>query len=484
MKGTGSSLGKRRSASTRGCAARTAAARAAKAGVEVPAAESATEEATGKELDEAALEAGTEDVEAELASNQRPEVRDILTRPDDAAGGKPRFVPFDYGFQAAFLRTTPTVPEGAISLAFQNFGREYKALRQSYLFSKLSDPATDGIERGPVGLVLAYAGRAAINVVKNLDRFLTLYDGLPEVKAPQEPKGPLPGEAQELAELREKLQRLTLSNDEVWRREDSRPQVQTQWYVRVAYLVLCGMLDVIFNHRPIPRFWFLETVARMPYFSYISMLHLYETLGWWRSGAEVRKIHFAEEWNEMHHLKIMESLGGDRLWVDRFFAQHAAFAYYWILNFLFLISPKIAYNFSELIEMHAVDTYGTFVDENEALLKSLPPSPAAVAYYYNEDLYMFDEFQTGRLPESRRPKVNNLYDVFAAIRDDEREHVATMAACQCIDLRVQSPHEMAKRAAAAMATPGRGPPAGGGSGGDGFPAPHLSPHARQTNTAD
>jgi hypothetical protein len=40
------------------------------------------------------------------------------------------------------------------------------------------------------------------------------------------------------------------------------------------------MLDVIFNGRPIQRFWFLETVARMPYFSYISMLHLYETLGW------------------------------------------------------------------------------------------------------------------------------------------------------------------------------------------------------------
>jgi hypothetical protein len=31
--------------------------------------------------------------------------------------------------------------------------------------------------------------------------------------------------------------------------------------------------------RPIQRFWFLETVARMPYFSYISCIHLYETLG-------------------------------------------------------------------------------------------------------------------------------------------------------------------------------------------------------------
>ena len=37
-----------------------------------------------------------------------------------------------------------------------------------------------------------------------------------------------------------------------------------------------------------------------------------------------------QEWNEMHHLKIMESLGGDGLWIDRFIAQHAAFFYYWV----------------------------------------------------------------------------------------------------------------------------------------------------------
>lgn len=32
----------------------------------------------------------------------------------------------------------------------------------------------------------------------------------------------------------------------------------------------------------------------------------------------------------MHHLKIMESLGGDLEWGDRFFGQHAAFFYYWV----------------------------------------------------------------------------------------------------------------------------------------------------------
>ena len=56
-------------------------------------------------------------------------------------------------------------------------------------------------------------------------------------------------------------------------------------------------------------------VARMPYFSYMAMLHLYETLGWWRTGAATKRVHFAEEWNEFHHLLIMEALGGNERWV-------------------------------------------------------------------------------------------------------------------------------------------------------------------------
>ena len=54
----------------------------------------------------------------------------------------------------------------------------------------------------------------------------------------------------------------------------------------------------------------------------------------------------------------MESLGGDQLWIDRFLAFHAAIVYYIILVVLFIASPNLAYNFSELIEAHAVDTVG------------------------------------------------------------------------------------------------------------------------------
>jgi hypothetical protein len=54
---------------------------------------------------------------------------------------------------------------------------------------------------------------------------------------------------------------------------------------------------------------------------FISVLHLYESLGWHRAGLELRKVHFAEEINEFMHLSIMEALGGDQLWIDRFIAQ-------------------------------------------------------------------------------------------------------------------------------------------------------------------
>lgn len=41
----------------------------------------------------------------------------------------------------------------------------------------------------------------------------------------------------------------------------------------------------------------------------------------------------------------------------------------------YLVSPFLAYNFSELIESHAVDTYTEFAEANKQLLQSLPPTP-------------------------------------------------------------------------------------------------------------
>merc|ERR1719352_20175 len=105
---------------------------------------------------------------------------------------------------------------------------------------------------------------------------------------------------------------LTLDSEAVKDAERKREarageKVETNPASRALYDAGCYVLDELFVGRPIARFWFLETIARMPYFSYVSMLHLYESFGWWRD-PQLRKVHNAEEYNELHHLLIMETL--------------------------------------------------------------------------------------------------------------------------------------------------------------------------------
>jgi ubiquinol oxidase len=234
-------------------------------------------------------------------------------------------------------------------------------------------------------------------------------------------------------QLQEELEQLTLNSTAIWEREEP---VEAPVIIKIPYLVLCWMLDVVFEGRYVPaRFFLLETVARMPYFSYLTMLHLYETLGFWRRSADMKRVHFAEELNEFRHLLIMESLGGDQRWWVRFLAQHSAIAYYIGLCFLWAISPSLSYKFSEMLESHAVNTYGQFLDENEGALKKLPPSTAAIEYYsFGASDPFYAEFQTSALSKGepiRRPGENmkSLYDVFVAIRADEGDHVSTMQSC-------------------------------------------------------
>ena len=212
------------------------------------------------------------------------------------------------------------------------------------------------------------------------------------------------------------------------------------------------MLGVIYGDRHYARFAALETIARVPYFSYTSVLHLYETLGWFRK-KEYIQIHFAESWNELHHLLIMESLGGNDKFVDRFFAQHIAFFYYWIVVAMYIANPAIAYDLNKHVETHAFHTYDSYLKSHGEELKLQPAPQVAIDYYQKGDLYMFDAFQykllsnvqdqSGRATdaslstgtdasqlERRRPVVETLYDVFYNIREDEAEHADTMRLLQ------------------------------------------------------
>lgn len=351
-----------------------------------------------------------------------------------ASNGVPLVEGQDYGYKGMDTQDQfrAATPPWVGQLAAWNFQREYGALRNSFRFEEFSN--------SDFWLWKSF---------KSIDKFLEFFV-FPRLEKDRGAWAPIKTEESEA--LREKLKLLTLNNTQLFEREHLRMkntkdmveaealkgvslardivQKSTPWFVMLPYRALCELLDRVFENRPIQRFWLLETVARMPYFSYLSMLHLYESLGWWQVGSAVRRIHFFEEWNEFQHLQIMESLGGDTRWSDRFLARHAAILYYWALNVLFLFSPFLAYNFSELIEAHAVDTYLQFAEENKELLMSLPPPVQAVEYYCKGDLYMFKEFQTSASALDRRPTITNLYDVFSNICRDEMEHVKTMFACE------------------------------------------------------
>lgn len=197
-----------------------------------------------------------------------------------------------------------------------------------------------------------------------------------------------------------------------------------------------GLFQGTSLQRAYARFYALETIARMPYFSYLSVLHLFETLGLWRR-ADYLKIHFAESWNELHHLLIMEELGGNAEWKDRWIAQHVAFFYYWIVVTLYLVNPTNAYHLNQAVEEEAYETYHAFLTQHADYLKEQPAPRRAMEYYTSQDLYLFDAMHHAESPEEgkdatrrRRPNMETLYDCFVAIRDDEAEHVKTMAHLQ------------------------------------------------------
>jgi len=339
------------------------------------------------------------------------------------------------------MREQGEVPQGVATLATENFQRELRALRRSVRFQEYAQIEEQMKPSGVLNRFVWAVGNAFLSVLAPLDKKLEDQGLLERLRPSKQVEAIITdGPASKLIrENQTKLDALTLSNEACWAREHQRRDAyraegrsDASPVVLIPYLSVCVILDFLFSNRPIQRFWMLETVARMPYFAYTSCLHLYESFGWWRAGAELRKIHNAEEYNELHHLLIMESLGGDKNWVDRFLAHHAALVYYWFLVFLYMVNPRASYEFSELVEEHATDTYSQFLEENASRLKGLPAPRVAVDYYSGADLYLFDAFQTSEesVLEQRRPEMNNLYDVFSAVRDDEEEHIKTMKSCK------------------------------------------------------
>ena len=68
--------------------------------------------------------------------------------------------------------------------------------------------------------------------------------------------------------------------------------------------ITVAILDFLYQGRHFQRFWVLEEIARAPYFAFLSVLHLRESLGLrgqWHTY--LMKQHFEQSVNETEHLK-------------------------------------------------------------------------------------------------------------------------------------------------------------------------------------
>ena len=104
--------------------------------------------------------------------------------------------------------------------------------------------------------------------------------------------------------------------------------------------ITVAILDFLYKGRDYQRFWVLEEIARAPYFAFLSVLHLRESLGL-RGPVHIYLMeeHFAQTLNETEHLEYMESRGGNAYWV----------------------APRLAYHLSYEVEIHAAETYAKYL---------------------------------------------------------------------------------------------------------------------------
>lgn len=222
-------------------------------------------------------------------------------------------------------------------------------------------------------------------------------------------------------------------------------------------------------------------MARIPYFAYLSVLHLRESLGdrgfspgtfgdglgtdskeqeyqqeQRQKQIETMRTHYAQADNELHHLLIMESLGGNSRMIDRLVAHSLAFSYYWFVVIVFSWNEQAAYHLNEVVEDHAYKVYDEFLTLHADELRTLPVPDIARKYYetdYYKNPHLFEAFcavskssegNGGDPRRDNRPhELNSLYDVFRNVRDDEKEH--WMALCNLVqydDLSAVEEHKV------------------------------------------
>ncbi|MDE1919116.1 MAG: hypothetical protein KGH56_00250 [Patescibacteria group bacterium] len=155
----------------------------------------------------------------------------------------------------------------------------------------------------------------------------------------------------------------------------------------------------------------IEVIARIPYQSwevaaYTILTALYSDE---RRAIELAKLNafsrVAQDNETMHVVvisQIVERLGCQGFFRHTFIPFLFSFFYFWMLYFLFILSPRSALDLNYLFESHACAQYQEFLDTEGDRLRKTPIASAFLSFY-------------GR-------NVRNEYELFELIRNDELIH--------------------------------------------------------------
>jgi len=198
--------------------------------------------------------------------------------------------------------------------------------------------------------------------------------------------------------------------------------------------------------RGFAKFYVLETIARTPFFAYLSVMHLKETLGdrgrlhrasnenqiqlqnpnngvSYQANLErtdTMRMHYARADNELHHLLVVEELmrgGGSGTndvniddkggivarvatattttgpgVLDRWLARSLSVVQYWLVVAAFLWNESAAYHLGELLQDRKIRAYDEFLNVHESELRTRPVPESAKHYYeteYETDPFLF-----------------------------------------------------------------------------------------------
>ena len=105
-----------------------------------------------------------------------------------------------------------------------------------------------------------------------------------------------------------------------------------------------SIIDYLYRGRHFQRFWVLEEIARAPYFAFVSVLHLRESLG--LRGPEhlyLMEEHFAQTLNETEHLGAVMLIGWIALSPDTWYLSTIGSMWFitgWLLGLLTISHTK------------------------------------------------------------------------------------------------------------------------------------------------